>query len=49
MWNPFKRSADTLLTASDKQQLVEAIQLAEKIQAEKFAYLLNQNWVRLMH
>ncbi|MEN9382071.1 MAG: hypothetical protein RI940_952 [Bacteroidota bacterium] len=30
MWNPFKRSADTLLTASDKQQLVEAIQLAEK-------------------
>lgn len=30
MWNPFKRSADTLLTASDKQMLVEAIQLAEK-------------------
>jgi uncharacterized membrane protein len=30
MWNPFKRSADTLLTASDKQSLVEAIQLAEK-------------------
>jgi uncharacterized membrane protein len=30
MWNPFKRSADTLLTASDKQLLVEAIQLAEK-------------------
>ena len=30
MWNPFKRSADTLLTASDKQQLVEAIQLAEQ-------------------
>jgi len=30
MWNPFKRSADTLLTASDKQELVEAIQLAEK-------------------
>ena len=30
MWNPFKRSADTLLTASDKQKLVEAIQLAEK-------------------
>jgi uncharacterized membrane protein len=30
MWNPFKRSAYTLLTASDKQQLVEAIQLAEK-------------------
>jgi uncharacterized membrane protein len=30
MWNPFKRSADTLLTASDKQLLVEAIQLAEQ-------------------
>jgi uncharacterized membrane protein len=30
MWNPFKRSADTLLTDSDKQLLVEAIQLAEK-------------------
>jgi len=30
MWNPFKRSADTLLTASDKQMLVEAIQLAEQ-------------------
>ena len=30
MWNPFKRSADALLTASDKQLLVEAIQLAEK-------------------
>ncbi len=30
MWNPFKRSADTLLTTSDKQLLVEAIQLAEK-------------------
>jgi len=30
MWNPFKRSADTLLSASDKQMLVEAIQLAEK-------------------
>ena len=30
MWNPFKRSDDTLLTASDKQLLVEAIQLAEK-------------------
>ena len=30
MWNPFKRSADTLVTASDKQMLVEAIQLAEQ-------------------
>jgi len=30
MWNPFKRSADTLLTNADKQLLVEAIQLAEK-------------------
>lgn len=30
MWNPFKRSADTLLNASDNQLLVEAIQLAEK-------------------
>jgi uncharacterized membrane protein len=30
MWNPFKRSADNLLTASDKQMLVEAIQLAEQ-------------------
>ena len=30
MWNPFKRSSDALLTASDKQLLVEAIQLAEK-------------------
>jgi hypothetical protein len=30
MWNPFKRSADALLTNADKQLLVEAIQLAEK-------------------
>ena len=30
MWNPFKRSADTLLNAPDKQMLQEAIQLAEK-------------------
>ena len=30
MWNPFKSSADNLLTASDKQLLVEAIQLAEQ-------------------
>jgi len=33
MWNPFSifsNNADTLLTASDKQMLVEAIQAAEK-------------------
>jgi len=33
MWNPlsfFKSSTDKLLSASDKQQLVQAIQAAEK-------------------
>ncbi len=30
MWNPFKRKAENLLSASDKQMLVQAIQAAEK-------------------
>jgi len=43
MWNPFKRTADTLLTASDKQQLVEAIQLAEKNTSGEIRVFIESN------